>query len=533
MRGQVKEILSEWYGEDRVVSIGTVNRMGVKQAIRDVATYLGVEREDSNAISRLFDDIVETEELKKEEMKTWSDFIGAVKDQETLKSMMQQRPRLFEIAEAFFGVSRQSSEHAAGVIVSSVPVSSYLPVRLKKGEVVTQFDMRAVERLGFLKADILGLRTLETLQKARDLVQQRHSVFIDFYKFGSDEYDDGDIWDMLGNGDTFGVFQAECLAEGTLIQGVPIEELYVNPPKTLRSVDLDTMEIVENEVVAVYDAGVKDIYEVCVGKRIVRCGEHHPFFTASRGWVEAKDLKEDDEVYWDTQEMVDRRTESRRNGAGWEKDEAYRQRISDGMKKAHSEGRGGKGYTLWKEQGKPNPRKGKRSGAETRKRYSERQKSLWKDPEYREKQTAALNLVLKSEEWREACRGREPRGSGRSRGGIRRDLGHFCRSSWEANVARVYRWQGIQYEHEPSRYVFSVNGVRTGYTPDFILADGTHIEVKGYWWPGYREKFEQFRRLHPEIKVELIEKVQYLQLKRDFSHLIDEWEDDGLAVQNG
>lgn len=170
------------------------------------------------------------------------------------------------------------------------------------------------------------------------------------------------------------------------------------------------------------------------------------------------------------------------------------------------------------------PRKGVKASEETRKRYSERQMALWRDPDYREKQMVALNKVLKSEEWRESCRGREPRGSGYGKQGIREDLGHNARSTWEANYARYLKHIGVQYEFEPEKFIVTIDGVRSSYTPDFRLEDGTYVEVKGYWFPVQKQKYEAFVEQHPDLQLRLVMSSDYKDLQSKYADIIPQWE---------
>lgn len=173
-----------------------------------------------------------------------------------------------------------------------------------------------------------------------------------------------------------------------------------------------------------------------------------------------------------------------------------------------------------------NGRRGKPASEATRLRYSERQKRLWADPSYASRQRRALNDVVKSEAYRSQCRGREPRGSGYGKAGIRSDLGHHCRSSWEANYARFLRHFDVGYEYEPARFPVEVNGVTLSYTPDFRLSDGAWVEVKGFWRPHYAHKFQAFCVQYPDELVGVVGLREYRSIKQEFSAHIPLWEED-------
>lgn len=112
----------------------------------------------------------------------------------------------------------------------------------------------------------------------------------------------------------------------------------------------------------------------------------------------------------------------------------------------------------------------------------------------------------------------------KSKRGIRQDLGHFVRSSWEANYARILNYLNINYEYEPQVFWLKRNdGSEISYLPDFKIGD-LYIEVKGYWREVSREKFELFKNQYPEIKIITIETKEYTILKNCYKNKIDTWE---------
>lgn len=105
--------------------------------------------------------------------------------------------------------------------------------------------------------------------------------------------------------------------------------------------------------------------------------------------------------------------------------------------------------------------------------------------------------------------------------GIRLDIGHVARSSWEANVARVFRKIGIPYEYE--REAFDLSGLC--YTPDFFLPNNVIVEVKGFWNDESRKKVSTFSKLHPEYSLLPLDSDMYESLRLKYAPLIPEWED--------
>lgn len=108
--------------------------------------------------------------------------------------------------------------------------------------------------------------------------------------------------------------------------------------------------------------------------------------------------------------------------------------------------------------------------------------------------------------------------------GFRHDLGHFVRSSWEANICKILRYCRIYYEYEPKTFQLK-NG---SYTPDIFLSERNfYIEVKGIWLKDSFSKFKNFLIEYPQIQIGVIDIEVYSQLRKQYSYLLD-WEKDGL-----
>ena len=108
-------------------------------------------------------------------------------------------------------------------------------------------------------------------------------------------------------------------------------------------------------------------------------------------------------------------------------------------------------------------------------------------------------------------------GSGRS--GIRADIGHYVRSTWESNYARILIAQGISYEYEP--VTFRMGTVH--YTPDFLV-NGEWIEIKGWMRPNAAEKIRAFRAAYPAEHLTIIDGPAYRKLEQEWASRIPEWE---------
>lgn len=113
---------------------------------------------------------------------------------------------LIDIARSLEGLPRHSGTHAAGVVIASQPLVSYVPMQKNEGSIVTQFPMGTLEELGLLKMDFLGLRTLTVMRDAVEMIKSGLGIDIDLDKIN---FEDKDVYKMIGDGKTVGVFQLE------------------------------------------------------------------------------------------------------------------------------------------------------------------------------------------------------------------------------------------------------------------------------------------------------------------------------------
>ncbi|MDR1629106.1 MAG: DNA polymerase III subunit alpha [Oscillospiraceae bacterium] len=195
-REEVIEYVVRKYGADHVSQIAAFGTMGAKAAIRDVGRVLGLPYGEVNEISKKVpSDLGMTLEKA---LKGAPEFIE-------LYSSRPEYKELIDTAKKIEGMPRHVSKHAAGVVISQSPVDEYVPLA-KNGEyVITQFDKKLVEKLGLLKMDFLGLRTLTLISDAEKMIRKKIPDF-DIYKI---DLDDPETYAMLSRGETYGVFQCE------------------------------------------------------------------------------------------------------------------------------------------------------------------------------------------------------------------------------------------------------------------------------------------------------------------------------------
>ena len=196
-RDEVIRYVMDKYGADRVAQIITFGTMGARQAVRDVGRVMGLPYGDVDRIAKLIPFNASLDE--------------AVRSDPELQHAAEanaQVMRLLDLARKLEGVARHASTHAAGVIISRDPLTSDVPLqRATKGDVVmTQFDMTAVERIGLLKMDFLGLINLTTLDRAIQIIAKTRRVTIDLKSI---PLDDPKSYALLSAGETVGIFQLE------------------------------------------------------------------------------------------------------------------------------------------------------------------------------------------------------------------------------------------------------------------------------------------------------------------------------------
>ena len=151
-----------------------------------------------------------------------------------------------------------------------------------------------------------------------------------------------------------------------------------------------------------------------------------------------------------------------------------------------------------------------------------------KSSEMKEKVSKKLKGKPKSEAHKQALRDAKTKSmhkhkNTRGKSGIRIDIGHYVRSTWEANFARILQYLNIDYKYEKKRFlIIYPNGENHYYIPDFTT-NNYIVEVKGYWFKDAQEKFKLFKEQYPEIRVHIIEKVKYNQYKKKFESKVN-WE---------
>ncbi|HVB57696.1 MAG TPA: DNA polymerase III subunit alpha [Candidatus Acidoferrales bacterium] len=197
-RGEVIEYVRQKYGEKSVAQIITFGTMAAKAALKDTGRALDMPYGDVDRLAKLVPNQLN---ISLEE---------ALKQSSQLDSLREKDERVKEVVEIALrleGLARHASTHAAGVVISPRPLTEIVPLyKSNKDEITTQYDMNALERIGLLKMDFLGLTTLTVLDDAVRLIQQNRGAAVDLSSLA---LDDAATYALFSRGDTTGIFQFE------------------------------------------------------------------------------------------------------------------------------------------------------------------------------------------------------------------------------------------------------------------------------------------------------------------------------------
>ena len=211
-RERVIRYVTEKYGKDRVAQIITFGRMFPRAATRDAARVLGYDYATGDKLAKLIPDPI---------MGRPPSFEECLQPGEELAKAVAEDPQakqIVDVARGMEGIVRNTSIHAAAVVISDRPLTDIVPLQLAEDtgstnedgsrafRTVTQYSMKPIEEIGLLKMDFLGLRNLDVIESALDIIERSTGVRPDMAKL---PLDDAKTYEMLARGDSIGVFQFE------------------------------------------------------------------------------------------------------------------------------------------------------------------------------------------------------------------------------------------------------------------------------------------------------------------------------------
>ena len=214
-RDEIIGYVVDKYGADHVAQIVTFGTMAARGALRDVGRALNIPYNKVDQVAKLVP------------LSLGMTLDTAMKQSKELREKVEADPQvkeLWDMARKVEGMPRHASTHAAGVVITDKPVMDYVPLSKNDDAVVTQYTMTAIEELGLLKMDFLGLRNLSVIDHAEKLVRRREAGF----SIEAAPEDDGAVFRMLSEGHSEGVFQLESPGmKRLLVQAQPacVEDL--------------------------------------------------------------------------------------------------------------------------------------------------------------------------------------------------------------------------------------------------------------------------------------------------------------------
>ncbi|MGE5628068.1 MAG: DNA polymerase III subunit alpha [Solirubrobacterales bacterium] len=212
-RQEVIDYVVQKYGKSNVSQIITFGTMAPRACIRDVGRALDYSYAEVDKIAKMIPQMIGITIER------------ALEVNKELKEIYDEDERckyLIDIAKRLEGLPRHTSTHAAGVVIASEPLVKFVPLQKNEDSIVTQFTMGALEELGLLKMDFLGLRTLTVIRDTVQMVKENRGINLDMSKI---DLDDAEVYKMIGEGQTAGVFQLESAGMASFMKDLKPESL--------------------------------------------------------------------------------------------------------------------------------------------------------------------------------------------------------------------------------------------------------------------------------------------------------------------
>ena len=223
-RDEVLKYIVDRYGSDRVSQIITFGRMKSRQAVKDVGRAIGLEYSLMDKIAKLIPFGA----------KNIEEAVNTVPELKEVMASDQRIAAAVKVAEKIEGLARHPSQHAAGIVITPVPVTDLVPIRRIKamepnsadssmnivGQTVTQYTMEPIEKLGLVKMDFLGLSTLSIIEEALENINLNGKIAPDMMSI---PMDDPAAYKLLQEADTLGIFQLESAGMRRLLLDLKVE----------------------------------------------------------------------------------------------------------------------------------------------------------------------------------------------------------------------------------------------------------------------------------------------------------------------
>jgi DNA polymerase-3 subunit alpha len=213
-RGEIIEYVTEKYGRASVAQIITFGTMQARAAIRDVGRALKFSYSEVDRVAKM---------IPKELNITLDEALVKAPELKALRDSDERYAKLLDYAGDLEGLARHASVHAAGVIIAPGRIDDWAPLyKSNKGEITTQYHMNSLAKIGLLKFDFLGLRTLTVIHDALAMIKENRGIDLEPAAI---PLDDSETYEFLGTGHTVGVFQVESSGMRDLLRKVKPERL--------------------------------------------------------------------------------------------------------------------------------------------------------------------------------------------------------------------------------------------------------------------------------------------------------------------
>ncbi|MFA5757872.1 MAG: DNA polymerase III subunit alpha [Clostridia bacterium] len=209
-RGEVIDYVTHKYGASKVVQIVTFGTMAARAAVKDVGRVFKVPYSETDKITKAMPNTIKDPPVLKKYFGIDQPAENAHLVAPELKKMYEESEttrKVVDMAIQLEGMPRNTSVHAAGVVIGRYDIDDYVPLQLNgDNQMTTQYTMNEIEELGLLKMDFLALRNLTDIQGTVDLIHKNTGERIDLYKIS---YDDADVYKLISSGNTEAIFQLE------------------------------------------------------------------------------------------------------------------------------------------------------------------------------------------------------------------------------------------------------------------------------------------------------------------------------------
>lgn len=526
-RDEVINYVAEKYGHDKVAQIITFGTMAARAVVRDVGRALNYPYSYCDKVAKMIPFGL-----------TLNQTLAQVEEFRQFYLQEPNAQKLIDFAKKLEGCARHASTHACGVVISETALDNICPLQHPTQDdatIVTQYEMHSIEDLGLLKMDFLGLKNLTIIEDtlSRIYVVQNKKINIETIP-----QDDKKTFQLLQKGDCVGVFQLECLSGDTLVSNTTIKKLCERKDKRrLASLYLDEGKIHLNQVIDVLESGEKEVFNlVAENNWCIKSTKDHYFLTKD-GWKQLGEIKAGDEVLirnkakhliYNLCQRCGKQIYGHKEGGAKFCHRCAALFYRNPSKKESREKIRIARLKFYQQGGKPwNYGITTENNEIWRKTAEKISKALTgKTLEDRLGKERANELKKKaSERFSGSGNPMFGRPSPHRKRGFRKDLGHFVRSSWEADFARVLKLYNLYYQYEPVTFRLTrTNGEILHYTPDFYVpSQNIFYEIKGFLRDLDQEKMELFQKQYPDSKLIIINNTKFAEFALKYKTLVD-WE---------